>query len=140
MNPTQRRAKKIIDVYFKERKISQPTSKHAYYPVESLAKQHKIGKQHLTDYLKEEYGVRPLPVHQTVELDCAPGFPRPGHLIGGVIEGTGLPEKESESRIFGKWTWDYSEVDPELWKQARPVLKERIKALFEKGLIRYGSW
>lgn len=77
---------------------------------------------------------------KTIELDCAPGMTRPGHLIGGVIEGLGLEAKEARSRIFGNWTWDYSEVSDERWTEIQPVLKERIEKLYNAGAIRYGSW
>lgn len=77
---------------------------------------------------------------QTIELDCAPGFPRPDDLIGGVIEGTGLEKRETVSRIFGNFTWDYSDVDPKEWNKIKPLLKERVSKLFNEGTIRYGSW
>ena len=77
---------------------------------------------------------------QTIELDCAPGAPRPGDLIGGVIEGTGLEARKDVSRFFGNWIWDYSDVPAEVWKKVQPVLKERITALYNRGAIRYGSW
>ena len=79
-------------------------------------------------------------MEQTIELDCAPGYPRPGNLIAGVIKGTGLKKRETVSRFFGNWIWDYSDVDPETWKKVQPILKERITALYNEGLIRYGSW
>ena len=74
-----------------------------------------------------------------IELDCQPGNTRPGNLIGGVIEGTGLPIQEPVSKCFGNWTWEY-EVEPEKWKEIATTIKERITALHKKGLIRYGSW
>jgi len=77
---------------------------------------------------------------KTIELDCPPGHPRPGDLIADVIKGTGLPLKEAKSRVFGCWTWDFSEVPDEQWEKVRPTLKARIVALYNKGLIRYGSW
>ena len=78
--------------------------------------------------------------NQTIELDCWPGFPRPGDLIAGVIEGTGLPTREDCGRCFGEWTWDYNDIPEETWKKAQPILKERISALYDKGQIRYGAW
>lgn len=77
---------------------------------------------------------------QTIELDCAPGTPRPGDLIGGVIEGTGLPTREEVSKFFGMWTWDYRDVPREQWLRVQPTLEDRIRRLYHQGRIRYGSW
>jgi len=77
---------------------------------------------------------------QTVELDCQPGQPRPGDLIEGVIEGTGLPLKEAASKFFGNWTWDFNDIPKEVFDKAKPIMKERITALYHSGVIRYGSW
>jgi hypothetical protein len=77
---------------------------------------------------------------KTIELDCAPGAPRPGDLIEGVIAGTGLQVKEPAAMFFGQWTWDYSEVPDEQWAKAQAVTKPRIEALYHAGCIRYGSW
>ena len=79
-------------------------------------------------------------VQQTIELDCPPGSPRPEDLIGKVIEGTGLPERDTVSRFFGNWTWDYNDVPKEIWGRIQPILKERITKLYDAGVIRYGSW
>jgi len=77
---------------------------------------------------------------QTIEIDCAPGALRPGDLIAGVIEGTGLQLKESSGRFFGNWTWDYRDVDAETWNNVKTVLKERLTKLYNSGTIRYASW
>jgi hypothetical protein len=76
----------------------------------------------------------------SIELDCPPGSPRPGDLIAGVIEGTGLVLKEPVSKLFGEWTWSYQDVSCEDWDKIQPILKERITTLYESGRIRYGSW
>lgn len=78
----------------------------------------------------------------TIELDCPPGGTRPGHLIGDVISGTGLPTRDPVSKVFGEWTWDYSDVPDVavLWPKIQDTLEERISALYNKGAIRYGSW
>jgi hypothetical protein len=68
---------------------------------------------------------------QIIELDCPPGFPRPGDLIEGVI---------AVSRCFGNWTWDYGDIPEARWLVIQPVIKERITALYHAGKIRYGSW
>ena len=77
---------------------------------------------------------------QTIELDCPPGDPRPGDLIASVIEGTGLPLRERVGAFFGNWTWDYNDIPEAEWEKVKPILKERITALYHSGVIRYGSW
>lgn len=77
---------------------------------------------------------------QTIEIDCPPGYPRPGDLIDGVIKDTGLPKRDDVSRIFGMWTWDYNDVDPAIWQKANPVIKARLIKLYDSGIIRYCSW
>ena len=43
--------------------------------------------------------------HWYLELDCPPGSPRPGDLLPGVLEGTGLEKspEDTTSRLFGNW-------------------------------------
>lgn len=77
---------------------------------------------------------------QTIELDCAPGYPRPGDLIEDVIKDTGLPTREPQSKMFGNWEWNYQDIAEEEWKKIKPILADRIKKLYEQGRIRYGSW
>jgi hypothetical protein len=77
---------------------------------------------------------------QTIELDCPPGDPRPGDLIEGVIEGTGLELRERVAAFFGQWTWDYSDVPAEKWAEVQKIIRPRIEALYKAGVIRYGSW
>lgn len=77
---------------------------------------------------------------QSIELDCQPGNPRPGDLIEAVIADTGLPKRETVSRVFGNWKWDYSDIPAEQWEKVKPILKERVTKLYNSGVIRYGSW
>lgn len=79
---------------------------------------------------------------QTIELDCAPGYPRPGDLIDDVVKGTPLEGKTGDtvSRLFGCWKWDLSGVSSDDWEAARPVIRQRIERLYKAGKIRYGSW
>jgi len=74
-----------------------------------------------------------------IELDCPPGDPRPADLIDSVIENTGLPTREPESRWMGSWTWDYSDLPAEVWAKAKPTLTRRITKLYRDGRIRYGK-
>jgi hypothetical protein len=79
-------------------------------------------------------------VRQTIEIDCPPGYPRPGDLIEAVIKDTGLPTRETTSRLFGCWEWDYNDVPAEMWKKVQPTLKERLTKLCNDGICRYCSW
>jgi hypothetical protein len=73
-----------------------------------------------------------------IDIDCPPGDPRPGDLIPSVIKGTGLPLREDAGcRFFGWWTWDYSDIAPDIWKRARPKIRRRLVRLYEQGVIRY---
>jgi len=77
---------------------------------------------------------------QTIEIDCPPGYPRPGDLIEDVIKGTGLPLRQDVSRIFGNWEWDYNDINSEVWVKAKPILEERLTKLYDNGVCRYCSW
>jgi hypothetical protein len=78
----------------------------------------------------------------TIEIDCPPGGIRPDDLLPGVLEGLGLninPQKTSV-RFFGNYEWIIPEDQHEQYKKVQPQVKERITALYHKGIIRYGSW
>jgi hypothetical protein len=77
---------------------------------------------------------------QTIELDCAPGTPRPDHYLPMLLVDTGLEVREPVCKLFGMWIWDYSDVPTEHWKRAQELLAERIGWLHDAGCIRYGSW
>lgn len=74
-----------------------------------------------------------------IDLDCAPGTPRPDVYLPAVLEGTGLPVREAKSKFFGNWTFYYTDMPME-FVAAKPVLKQRITDLYNRGCIRYGSW
>ena len=94
----------------------------------------------MTEQALKEVQAAMAPKVQTIELDCAPFNPRPNTLIAGVIKDTGLELKKDCSRVFGNWTWDYSDVPAEEWKKVKPTLKKRITLLYHSRQIRYGSW
>lgn len=82
------------------------------------------------------------PKRHTIEIDCAPGSPRPGDLLPGILEGTGVtidPENTFQ-RFFGWWGWYVPEDQVEAYQKAKPVIKARIEALYARGTIRAGSW
>ena len=83
----------------------------------------------------------PKPI-KIIELDCAPGLPRPSDLIEGVIAGTILKKHLTDPvcQFFGNWTYAFENVSDEDWREAQKKTKPRIEALYLEGRIRYGSW
>lgn len=77
---------------------------------------------------------------QTIEIDCPPGYPRPGDLIESVIKDTELPLRDDVCRLFGCWTWDYNDIDPEIWNKAKPILEKKLTKLYDDHVCRYCSW
>lgn len=80
-------------------------------------------------------------MNKTIELDCAPGTPRPDTYIKGVVEGTAIEGmvKEPQSKLFGNWVWGF-DVSDEVWIEVQRIIAPRIKNLYYKNKIRYGSW
>ena len=78
----------------------------------------------------------------SIELDCAPGGPRPNELLPSVLEGTGvtLDPEITVARCFGNWEWMIPESEAEAFLAAKETIASRIKELYNKGRIRYGSW
>lgn len=80
---------------------------------------------------------------QSIELDCPPGSPRPDDLFPDVIKDTGLEADDFEltSKFFGNWIWSFKNKSKlKVFQDAKPELAKRIKALYDSGKIRYGSW
>jgi hypothetical protein len=84
-------------------------------------------------------GAWPDPTKQEIHLECPPGDPRPADLLPDVIRDTGLPLRESVSRLSGHWAWDYTDIPRELWEAAVPVIEIRIAKLYRKKVIRAGQ-
>lgn len=78
----------------------------------------------------------------TIELDCAPGYPRPDDLLPGVLKDTGvtIDPQATSVRFFGNWEWIVPTSQEEAYAKARDTIKARITALYHSGTIRYGSW
>lgn len=80
----------------------------------------------------------------SIELDCAPGSPRPDDLFPGVIEGTELKISDFEivSRLFGNWMFELKagKARAASFVSAKATLRKRVEALYHTGAIRYGSW
>lgn len=80
----------------------------------------------------------------SIELDCPPGYPRPGDLIDGVLRDTGLEPTDFETGnpFFGHQIWilKKSANKDGIFIKKKPIFKERITRLYKEGLIRYGTW
>lgn len=76
----------------------------------------------------------------TIEIDCAPGGPRPDVYLERVFEGTGIPTVDKSSAFFGNWTFEIGDVKEEVWEQSKTNIAERLKSLYNNGAIRYASW
>ena len=77
---------------------------------------------------------------QSIELDCCPGSIRPSDLLNEAIKNTSLSHREATTKLFGCWTFNYDDVDPDEWSEALPTIERNIRDLYKRGAIRYGSW
>lgn len=77
-----------------------------------------------------------------IGIDCPPGDPRPGDLLSGVLEGSGLAPADFEepSTLFGAWTWQLkrSPEREELFISRKPLFQTRLEVLLAAGTIRGG--
>lgn len=75
-------------------------------------------------------------------IDCPPGDPRPGDLLPGVLEGSGLEPSDFEEplRLYGAWTWQLrrSPDKEALFISRKPLFHARLEALLAAGTIRGG--
>ena len=81
-------------------------------------------------------------MNRSIELDCAPGQPRPTDLIAGVVRDTPLQKhlKEPALQFFGHARWHFPDATRKEWNEAKKPVQRRIRKLYEEGKIRYGSW
>ena len=78
---------------------------------------------------------------QQISLDCSPFCgERQDELLRGVLEGTGIAPRDASTKVFGCWTFDFSDVDAREWETQLDAVRRRITTLFETGRIRYGAW
>lgn len=81
-----------------------------------------------------------------IEIDCAPGTPRPNSYLGPALRmidynyGDTLPKYNNS--FFGNWTWDLTDEVPEDYSpnEHTNALREYFVDLDEKGLTRYSTW
>lgn len=79
---------------------------------------------------------------KTIEIDCAPGNPRPDAYIKDVMQNSGVEfdGREPIGKLFGQWTWDFSDTPDVIWQAAQKIFAERLTALYNTGAVRYASW
>jgi hypothetical protein len=82
------------------------------------------------------------PMAFTIEIDCPPMTPRPDTYLPAVLAGTGLELTDLEycGSFFGNWTWQVKPEAEDRYKTAKPMLAERLTALYHRGACRYASW
>lgn len=78
----------------------------------------------------------------TIELTCPPEGCHPAELLVGILAKTGLLSQDFTlvSTDLGNYRWELAKGKGELYALALPVIRQRIRALYNKGLITYGSW
>lgn len=75
-----------------------------------------------------------------IEIGCPPGTPRPDVYLERALEGTGIVPINTLSRLFGDWTWDYTnEITDEVWVKHRETIYDRLVSYYNEGRIRYAS-
>ena len=83
-------------------------------------------------------------VNNTLDLDSAPGsYPRGPELMAQVLEGIGLKNGEDvvcTGAAFGNFTFHVNPEKDKEYEAVKSTIGERIKALYNGGRIRYGSW
>jgi hypothetical protein len=75
----------------------------------------------------------------TVEIDCAPGNPRPdfyfNHIWTVILKRDASTIPEPISKVFGNWEWKIEYTEEE-----QSQVADYIKSLYHQRKIRYGSW
>jgi hypothetical protein len=56
-----------------------------------------------------------------------------------LLRGTGIPMRDSVSRLFGIWEWDYNDIPREVWEAAVPIIMRRLRRHYRNGVIRAGQ-
>ena len=79
----------------------------------------------------------------SIDLDCAPGRPRPGDLLPGALHGTPIKASdlgEPVSKFFGNWMWVIPTKLEKVYAKHQKRVQANITDLYNEGAIRYGSW
>ncbi|HET6527313.1 MAG TPA: hypothetical protein VFG39_01045 [Balneolaceae bacterium] len=82
---------------------------------------------------------------QSIELECTPGRSNPDDLILDIVDGTVLESytKQGTAVHFNDEyhrRWKYPHLNEKAYRRDLPILRERIIALHQDGVIIYGSW
>ena len=74
-----------------------------------------------------------------LNIDCAPGSPRPDGYAKVVFEYLGIEYTEPISKFFGNWIW-HIPVDEVKYDKELPWISDYLKRLYSRGSIRYAGW
>ena len=73
-------------------------------------------------------------------IDCAPGSPRPDVFAQEVFNRLGMEPVNTDSRIFGAWTWRFP-VDEDKYNEViKDWIKQYMNDLYSSGRIRGAEW
>ncbi len=85
-----------------------------------------------------QWGLNMAETRYYIILDCPPGDPRPGDLIGDVVKGMGLDVPETSYKFMGEWRYDFP-IPKDQWEKCKSEIMRRIRSLYHQGMIRYGA-
>lgn len=77
---------------------------------------------------------------QSIILDCPPGMTRASDLLPVILEDTDIDPVEASSKMFGSCVFYFDHVPESVWSDNIEQIAQKIKELYARGLIRYGSW
>jgi hypothetical protein len=78
----------------------------------------------------------------SIEIDCAPGTPRPDTVLPLALSNTEMKVEDFEktSTFFGNWTYVPLLEKEELYANSQNTIAENLKQAYAKGKCRYCSW
>jgi len=77
---------------------------------------------------------------QVIVIDCAPFTSRPDEVLPMALRNTVLTPRESTSRSFGEWIFEYNDIAPDVWKTTREIVGRNLEEMYNVGVIRYAEW
>lgn len=78
----------------------------------------------------------------SIEIDCAPGTPRPDTVLPLALANTEMKVEDFErtSTFFGNWTYVPLLEKEELYKKSQNTIKQNLNKAYDEKRCRYCSW